>query len=96
MEIKFLNFIGDSNLVIKQVKEQVTCKNYRLKRYKNLVWDTMKLFNALSLEVEMIIFNEQVNALAIVASTLQPCEEVLRRGRMEIIFRPSIFGNFDH
>jgi ribonuclease HI len=35
--IKLLNIIGDSNLIILQVKCQFACKNQRFKRYMNAV-----------------------------------------------------------
>jgi hypothetical protein len=37
-----------------------------------------------------------VDALEVVASTLQPCKDLLEGGRLEIIFRPSILDNFEH
>jgi ribonuclease HI len=50
MGIKILKIQGDSDLVILQVKNQFACKNDKLKRYKNVVWDAMEWFDALSLE----------------------------------------------
>ena len=41
--------------------------------------------------------NGLVDKLVVVASTLQPSDEMIsRNGKMEINFRPSILGNVDH
>jgi hypothetical protein len=38
-----------------------------------------------------------VDSLAVAASTLQPSEELVRgKGKLEIIFRPSVPDNLDH
>jgi len=47
--IKVLKIIGDSDLIILQVKCLFTCKIERLKRYRNIIWGTMEWFDALSL-----------------------------------------------
>jgi hypothetical protein len=96
MGIKIMKIQGDSDMVILQVKNQFACKNDRLKRYRNVVWDTMEWFDALSLEVEPRMFNEKDDALVVVASTLQPCKYLLEGGKLEIIFRPSIPDNIEH
>jgi hypothetical protein len=72
MGIKILKIQGDSDLVILQVKNQFACKNDKFERYINAVWDAMEWFDALSLEVENIMFNERVDALVVATSTLQP------------------------
>jgi hypothetical protein len=38
--------------------------------------------------------NEKVDALVISTSTLQPCEDLMENGKLEIIFRSSILENF--
>lgn len=60
------------------------------------MWDTMELFDVLSIEAQPRIFNENADALAVAASTLQPCQDLLEGGKLEIIFRPSILHNFEH
>jgi len=77
--IKVLNIIGDYDQIILQVKGQFACKNERLKRYKNAVWDAMEWFDSLSLETINIMFNEKANALAISSSTLQRCEDFMEK-----------------
>jgi ribonuclease HI len=58
MGIKILKIQGDSNLVIMQVKNQFIVR-MTLKRYRNVVWDTMELFDVLSLELKHRMFNEK-------------------------------------
>ena len=41
MGIKMLCIKGNSDLVILQVKNEYACKRKRLKKYRNVVWDTM-------------------------------------------------------
>jgi ribonuclease HI len=49
MGIKILNIKGDSYLVILQVKNKYACKSDWLKRYRNAIWDTIQLFDAIDL-----------------------------------------------
>jgi ribonuclease HI len=67
MGIKILKIVGDSDLVVKQVKEQSICEDDRLKMYRITVWDVMELFDALSLEVQSRIFTDQSHALEVAA-----------------------------
>lgn len=96
MGIKILKIQGDSDLVIVQVKGQFACKNGRLKKYRNVVWDAMEWFDVLSKEAEPRMLNEKVDALFVVASTLQPCKDLLAGGKLEIIFKPSVPDNVEH
>jgi hypothetical protein len=55
---KSLKIVWDSNLVIMQVKDQFVCKNARLKRYRNTIWDKMEFllgFTKPSLSTSLII-----------------------------------------
>jgi ribonuclease HI len=51
MGVKILNIKGDSDLVILQVKNKFACKSERLKRYRNVIWDTIEWFDALDLDI---------------------------------------------
>ncbi|GLJ35084.1 hypothetical protein SUGI_0706000 [Cryptomeria japonica] len=44
--IKFLSVFGDSELVISQIKQKYASKHLALKQYRDVVWDTMELFDA--------------------------------------------------
>jgi hypothetical protein len=96
MGINILKLQGDPDLVILQVKNQFACKNDKLKKHSNIVWDTMEWFESLSLKEELRMFNEKADALVLATSTLQPCRDLLEGGKLEIIFRPSIPNNVKH
>jgi ribonuclease HI len=97
MGIKALNIKGDSDLVILQVKNKFACKSERLKKYRNAIWDTMEMFDALDLISIPREQNSLADKLAISTYIFQPLEEMLSdQGKMEIVFRPSILDNMDH
>jgi ribonuclease HI len=97
MEIKILNIKGDSDLVILQVKKKYVCKSERLKRYINIIWDTMEWFSAIDLISIPREHNNLVDKLAISNSTFQRSDKLLNgQGKMEINFKPSVPDNIDH
>jgi hypothetical protein len=77
-KIKCFNFIGDSDLVLSQVKSKFSTKNERLRKYRDLVQDTIELFASFSINVFHGEKNYVIYSLTISSSTLQPCEEVLQ------------------
>jgi hypothetical protein len=54
----------------------------------------MEWFDTFYLEVEYIMFNKKVDALALSTSTLQPCEDLMEKRKLEIVFKPLISDNF--
>jgi ribonuclease HI len=72
--IRCLKVIGDSDLIVSQVNLKFAMKNERLRRYRDSVRDTMKLFDDFSIEAVPREENYVVDALVVSASTLQPCE----------------------
>jgi hypothetical protein len=97
MGIKILNIKGDSNLVILQVKNKYACKSERLRRYRNAIWDTIEFFDAIDLIAIPRDQNSLADSLAVSTSTLQPLEDLMKgKGKLEIIFRPSVPDNIDH
>jgi hypothetical protein len=97
MKIKCLKVIGDSDLIVSQIKKVFVAKNERLRRYRNVVLDTIELFDAFAIKVVPRERNVVVDALAVATSTLQPCRELVNgECKMEVIFRPSIPDNLEH
>jgi ribonuclease HI len=97
MGIKILNIKGDSDLVILQVKNKYACKSERLRRYRNVIWDNIEFFDAIDLIAIPRDQNSLADSLVVAASTLQPSEDLMKgKGKLEIIFRPSIPNNIDH
>jgi hypothetical protein len=68
-----------------------------LKKYRNAIWDTIELFDAIDLISIPRDQNSLADSLAVAASTLQPSEDLIKgKGKLEIIFRPSVPDNVDH
>ena len=89
MGIKMLNIKGDSDLVVLQIKNQYQCKNDRLRKYRNAIWDTMEWFDALNIQKIPREMNGLADKLAVATSTLQPSDEMINgNGKMEINFKP--------
>jgi ribonuclease HI len=95
--IRHITVIGDSNLVVSQIILKFSTKNERLRKYIDLVRNTMKHFEEISIEVIPREENHIVYALAVSGSTLQPCEGTLQDlCNMEVVFRPSFPNNMEH
>ena len=45
--INVLSIKGDLDLIISQVKGTFACKRERLKKYRNIVWDTLNYFSCI-------------------------------------------------
>ena len=76
MGIKVLKFIGDSDLVVQQVKYCFGAKNERLRCYKHDVWDTIELFDVFAIETATREHNSLADSLLMAASILQPCKNL--------------------
>ena len=86
LRVKFLSIKGYSDLVIMQIKNKFTCKNQRLRNYRNVVWDTMEHFDALDLEAIPREHNTYADELVVTTSTLQLSDELIEdKIKMEII-----------
>jgi ribonuclease HI len=97
MDIKILNIKGDSHLIILQVKNKYACKSERLRRYRNFIWDTIEFFDVIYLIAIPRDQNSLADNLVVATSTLQPSEDPMKgKGKLEIIFRPSVPDNIDH
>ena len=97
MRIDVISIKGDSDLIISQVKGTFACKNERLKKYRNAVWDTWNYFRALNIVAIPRSENYEANKLVVAASTLEFYEELVKGdGKFEINFRPSIPNNINN
>ena len=84
-------------MVIMQLKNKFTCRNQRLRNYRNAVWDTMEHFDALNLEAIPREQNSLADELAVAATTFQLFDELINdKIKMEVIFRPSVPYNSEH
>jgi ribonuclease HI len=97
MGVKCLNIKGDSDLVIQQVKNKFACKSERLKKYRNVIWDSMESLDALNLIAIPRDKNFKADELAVAASTLQLSQDLIKENiTIEVIFRPLVPDNMDH
>ena len=69
MKIQELQVLGDSELIIQQVRNQYQTKNFRLKQYRNEVWDLIdNFFLAFNISYVPRVENELVDSLVVSAS----------------------------
>lgn len=94
MTIECLTVYGDSELVVKKIKNQCHTKHPRLRTYRNEVWDLIDnfflAFNAQFLPREG---NKMVGSLVIAVRNFKPPQNPLLRYEVEIRHRPSIPDN---
>ena len=65
--IKYLSVVGDSELVVSQVRSLYASKNKRLKQYRNAVWDLIEMFDAFNIEWKDRSNNKMADLLANIA-----------------------------
>ena len=94
LNVKYLQVFGDSEIVIKQVRNTIHCLSKHLNHYQSLVQDLTSHFIAFDISSMPWLQNASANLLANVASKLIPSEEYSPdRFLIELIFRPSIPDN---
>jgi ribonuclease HI len=95
--VTILEVKGDSDLIVSQVLMRFATKNEKLKKYRDVAQTLSKSFRKVSIEVVPREENHVADALAVSASTLQPCEGPLHDlCKMEVLFRPSVPDNLEH
>ena len=72
LDIKYLQVFGDSEIVIKQVRNTIHCLLGHLKHYQSLVQDLTEHFIAFNISSIPIIHNASSDLLANVASKIIP------------------------
>ena len=90
--IKMLTVLGDSDLIVSQIRHKFSTRNPRLKQYRNYVWDLLEFFDAFSIKW----VDRSINYLADIMANLAvrqidiPFDEVIQ---VEMKNRPSIPDN---
>ena len=92
-KIKCLSVIGDSDLIVSQVKNQLAAKNNRLGDYRNIVWDTIEMFDAFAIQVVPREENTLADALSVIACTFEIPNHLKEECKVEVLFRPSVPDN---
>ena len=78
---------GDSEIIVKQIRNQIHCISPHLKAYQSEVWDLLKNFEAFNIVSISRLKNVAADLLATSAARLVPCNN---RCSVELIFRPSV------
>ena len=72
MNAKCIEVFGDSQVVIKHVRNYIGCNSYHLKNYQQEVWDLMNKFEEFNIKSIPHIENSNINMLANAASNNDP------------------------
>jgi len=94
LKVQHLKVFGDSEIVIKQVRNTIHCISTHLKHYQSLVQELTSQFLAFNISPVPRTQNSAADLLANVASKLLPSEDYSPdRFSVELLFRPSIPDN---
>jgi ribonuclease HI len=94
MNIQNLTIFGDSEIVVRQVRDSIHCLSPHLKSYQSEVWNLMSKFSAFNINSIPRLNNAEADLLANVASKLLPAEGLSPDAfSIELLFRPSIPDN---
>ena len=97
MNIQSLKVLGDSELVVRQVRNQCQTKHPQLRAYRNEVWDMVEnFFLEFNIQFMPREQNRMVDSLAVATSTFRPPQNPLLRYEIEVRYRPSIPDNIKH
>jgi ribonuclease HI len=94
MHIQNLIVFGDSEIVVRQVRNSIYCLTPHLKCYQYEVWSLINKFSAFNINSIPRSSNTEADLLANVASKLLPADGLSPSAfSMELLFRPSILDN---
>jgi ribonuclease HI len=94
MNIQNLVVFGDSEIVVRQVRDSIHCLSPHLKSYQYEVWSLMNKFSAFNINSIPRLNNAEADLLANVASKLLPAEGLSPNAfSVELLFRPSVPDN---
>lgn len=90
--IKLLTVLGDSDLIVSQIRHKFSTRKPRLKQYRNYVWDLIEYFDAFSIKWTDRPNNYLANIMANLAVRQidLPFNEVIQ---VQMKYRPSIPDN---
>jgi ribonuclease HI len=94
LKVQSLMVFGDSEIVVKQVKNVIHCLSPHLKNYQTEVWNLIHKFLSFNISSIPRSSNSEADLLANVASKLLPAEGFSPNAfSVELMFRPSIPDN---
>ena len=87
LKVENLKGYGDSEIVVKQIRNQIHCISPHLKAYQNEVWDLLKRFYAFNIVSIPRLKNAAADLLATSAARLVHSNNMCS---IELLFRPSV------
>ena len=90
IKVRNLKVFGDSEIVVRQVRNTIHCLSPHLKGYQLEVWNLIVHFNAFNINVVPRLQNDAPDLLATSACRLVPTNN---NYFVELIFRPSVPNN---
>jgi len=92
--VKDLKVYGDSEIIVKQVRNLIHCISSRLTRYQQEVWDLLPAFSSFNICSIPHYLNVDVDLLENVASRLIPSENFEPNAfSIELIYMPFVPDN---
>ena len=90
LKVKNLKVYGDSEIIVKQVRNTIHCMSPHLKGYQNDFWELITHFDAFSINSIPRLQNATADLLATSTTRLVP---INNKCSIELIFMPSIPDN---
>jgi len=90
LKVNFIKVFGDSEIVIRQVQNNIYCISNNLKHYQQEVWDLIKIFDAFNISPIPCSLNYDAYLLSNVATKLIPSEGIMPYTFfVELLYMPS-------
>ena len=94
LQIKCIEVFGDSQVVIRQVRDSIHYTSHHRNNYQQEVWDLMNKFEAFNIISIPRSMNFEVDMLANSTSNLSPSDDFSSdKFSVELVYRPSISNN---
>ncbi len=94
LKVKYLHVYGDSEIVIRQVKNTIHCLSPHLRSYQSEVRNLISNFQEVIIDSIPRVKNQDADLLANVAYKLIPVEGFMKDAfSVELIFKPSVPDN---
>ena len=89
-KVRNLKVFGDSEIIVKQVRNTIHCLSPHLKGYQNEVWGLITNFDAFDINYIPRLKNEEIYLLATFVARFVPKNN---KCSIELIFRSSVLDN---
>jgi ribonuclease HI len=97
LNVKELKFFGDSEIIVRQVRNTIHCKSPHLRNYQQEVHMLIEHFEAFNITTIPRIMNTLVDSLTTVSSRLSPLEDYESSWfTVELLYKPSVPNNISN